>query len=198
MNKTIVKFCVLAMAGILVWNCSGSKGPDLSPDANRKTIKSAPDWYIHTPDSIHFRYSSSSATSQDMQLAVSKAELDAASQLARTINSEMNGLTKRAQEETGLGPDSHIIDQFSLTQEQVLSTALQDYAMVKKEIQEESSDTGKIYRAYVLLEWDESAAHKRLLEKIKQDEQLYTMMRSTELFEEMEQKVEEYRQRYNR
>ena len=38
----------------------------------------------------------------------------------------------------------------------------------------------------MLVEWDEGAAQKRLLQKIKEDEQLYTIMRSTELFEEME------------
>ena len=49
-----------------------------------------------------------------------------------------------------------------------------------------------------MIEWDEGAANKRLLQKIKEDEKLYTLMRSTELFEEMDEKVEKYRKRYNK
>ena len=110
----------------------------------------------------------------------------------------MNGLVKRAQEDTGLGEDSDLIDQFSQTQEQVIATSLKDWKVSEKEIQEEKSNNQRIYRAYVLIEWDEGAANKRLLQKIKEDEKLYTLMRSTELFEEMDKKVEKYRKRYNK
>ena len=44
----------------------------------------------------------------------------------------MNGLIKRAQEETGLGEDSSVIDQFSQTQEQVIATTLQDWESIKE------------------------------------------------------------------
>lgn len=199
MNRKLALQIVISMMGILVaFNCAGSKkGPDLSPEASRKTIKNTPDWFISSPEKEGFKYVASTATSQDMQLAINKARLDAAQTLAGEVSSEMNGLVKRAQEETGLGPDSHIIDQFSQTQEQVITTSLNDWKVVNKEVQEEKSDTGKIYRAFVLVEWDEGAAQKRLLQKIKEDEQLYTIMRSTELFDEMEEKVEKYRKRYN-
>jgi len=111
------------------------------------------------------------------------------------MDSEMNALVKRAQEETGLGDASEVIDQFSKTQEQIISKSLQDYKVKSKDIQSESSNTGNIYRAYVLIEWDEGAAQKRLLAQIKADEALYTAMRATELFDEMEAKTEAYRQR---
>ena len=123
-------------------------------------------------------------------------DLDFGNKLAGQVKSEMNGLIKRAQEETGLGEGSHVIDQFSQTQEQVIATALQDWKIAKKEIQEEKSSTGRIYRAYVLVEWDEGAAQKRLLAKIQSDEQIYTAIRATELYDEMEAKVEKYRERY--
>ena len=161
-------------------------------------LKNTPKWFINTPDKKGYKYVAATSTSQDMQLAINKARLDAAQTLVGQVGSEMNGLVKRVQEETGLGRDSHIIDQFSQTQEQVISTSLNDWKVVEKEVQEEASDIGKIYRAFVLVEWDEGAAQKRLLAKIKEDEQLYTAIRSTELFEEMEEKVEDYRKRYNK
>ncbi len=198
MKVRLIQLFIIIIAGAMAFNCAGSrKGPDLSPDPTRKTIKDAPDWYLNRPVKEGFRYEAATATSQDMQLAIDKARTSAATTLAGLVTSEWNGLVKRAQEETGLGADSRIIDQFSQTQEQIISTELKDIRVVKTVIQEEKTDVGKIYRGYVLVEFDETAAHKRLLQKIKENEELYTIMRSTELFDEMERKVEEYRKRYN-
>ncbi len=197
MKKLIYIITFLSLALVVSTNCGSSKGPDLFPEASRKTLSNLPHWFVDLPEKEGFRYETSTATSRDLQMAINKASLDASNKLAGQVKSEMNGLIKRAQEETGLGEDSSVIDQFSQTQEQVIATTLQDWKVSKKEIQEEKSDTGRIYRAYVLVEWDEGAAQKRLLAKIKADEQIYNAMRATELFEEMEAKVEKYRSRYN-
>ena len=198
MKNYLYKIIVVSCSLFFVFNCGSSKGPDLSPEVSRKTLKNAPKWFMNTPEKEGYRYTTATATSQDMQLAVNKARLDAAQNLAGQVSSEMNGLVKRAQEETGLGADSDLIDQFSQTQEQVIATSLKDWKVSEKEIQEEKSNNQRIYRAYVLIEWDEGAANKRLLQKIKEDEKLYTLMRSTELFEEMDKKVEKYRKRYSK
>ena len=198
MKNYLYKIIVVSCSLFFVFNCGSSKGPDLSPEVSRKTLKNAPKWFMNTPEKEGYRYTTATATSQDMQLAVNKARLDAAQNLAGQVSSEMNGLVKRAQEETGLGADSDLIDQFSQTQEQVIATSLKDWKVSEKEIQEEKSNNQRIYRAYVLIEWDEGAANKRLLQKIKEDEKLYTLMRSTELYEEMDEKVEKYRKRYSK
>ena len=198
MKNYLYKIIVVSCSLFFVFNCGSSKGPDLSPEVSRKTLKNAPKWFMNTPEKEGYRYTTATATSQDMQLAVNKARLDAAQNLAGQVSSEMNGLVKRAQEETGLGADSDLIDQFSQTQEQVIATSLKDWKVSEKEIQKEKSNNQRIYRAYVLIEWDEGAANKRLLQKIKEDEKLYTLMRSTELFEEMDKKVEKYRKRYSK
>lgn len=189
------KYLIPIFSMVLLYNCTGKSGPDLSPGANRKVLKSVPEWFLDTPKLEGFKYHSATATSQDLQGAISKAELDAANALSGQMESEMNAVIKRAQEETGLNFDSEIIDKFSKTQEQIISNSLRDYSISKKEIQEEKSDKSNIYRAYILIEWDEGAAQNRLLKKMKEDEQIYTIMRSTELFDEMEKKVEEYRNR---
>ena len=198
MKKRTYKLSLIIIIGLFILNCGSNKGPDLSPDASRKTLKDVPEWYITTPEKEGFKYVASTSTSQDLQLAVNKATLDASNRLAGQVESEMNALVKRAQEETGLGPDSHIIDQFSQVQEQVITTSLKDWSVSKKEIQEEKSDVGRIYRTYVLIEWDAGAAHQRLLEQLKQNEEIYTQIRATELFDEMEKKVEAYRERYGK
>ncbi len=183
---------------LIIINCGAKSGPDLSPDASKQTIKSSPDWFLNPPYKEGFKSNASSATSQDMQLAIDKARTSASTTLAGMIESEWNSLVKRVQEETGLEENSKLIDQFSSTQEQVISKRLNDINVSKREVMEERTDGGKkIYRAYVLVEYDEGAAQKRMLEQIKADEQLYNAMRATELYEEMNKKVEEYRKRYS-
>ena len=194
MANQIIKIGLTLTLGFIAFNCSNS-GPDLSPEPTRKVMKNIPDWYIDLPKQDGYRYETGSATSQDLQLSVNKATLDAASRLAATINSQMEGYTKRVQEENGLGTDSDILDRYSQVQSQTIATALQDYSVAKKQILEERSDNQDIYRAYVLLEWDEGAAPKQLLDKIKADKEIYDAVRASELIKEMESKVEAYRQR---
>mgnify|MGYP006118105507 CR=1 FL=1 len=194
MKINVLFICIIST--LLISGCRSKGGPDLSPDASKKTIKSAPDWFLNPPLKAGFLTNSSSATSQDMQMALDKARTSAASTLAGLIESQWNGLVKRAQEETGLAESSQVIDHFSNTQEQIISNRLKDIRVSQREILEEKTDDGRrIYRAYILVEYDEGAAQKRLLAKIKADEQLYTAMRATELYDEMETKVEAYRKR---
>ncbi|MBC8198164.1 MAG: hypothetical protein H8E60_09790 [Candidatus Marinimicrobia bacterium] len=194
MRKIIV---LLTLTAIFI-GCAGKKGPDLSPDASRKTIGNMPEWFMNPPKKDGFRYNAGTATSQDMQLAIDKARTSAATTLAGFVESEWNGLAKRAQEETGLGPDSDIIDQFSNTQEQIISKQLNDLYVAEQTVQDEKSDKGRIYRAYVLVEFNEGAANERLLAQLKANEKIYNAIRATELFEEMEDKVAKYRERYNK
>ena len=196
MKKIFFKIITFTFILLLSTNCGSSKGPDLTPDASKKTLSGVPDWFLNTPNNEGYRYTSAESTSRSMQMAIDKATLAASNKLAGQVKSEMNGLIKRTQEETGLDEASSVIDRFSQVQEQVIATSLEDWKVSKQEIEVQKTDTGKIYRAYVLVEWDEGAANKRLLEKIKSNEEVYNAIRATELYEEMEEKVERYRERY--
>ena len=196
MANQIIKIGLTLTLAFIAFNCSNS-GPDLSPEPTRKVMKNIPDWYIDLPKQDGYRYETGSATSQDLQLAVNKATLDEASRLAAQIESEMEGYTKRVQEETGLGSSSEILDRYSQTQGQIIATSLKDYQVIKKELLEEKSNTQNIFRSYILIEWDEGAANKRLLDQIQADKELYDAMRATDLLNEMEEKVEAYRNRMN-
>ena len=180
---------------LFIIGCGSKSGPDLSPEASRKTVKNLPDWYMSTPVKDGYQYSAAEATSQSMQLAVDKVRVAAVSNLSQMIKSEWNGYTKRVQEETGMGSDSKLLDQFSTTQENVISNQLDNVRVKEKEIQVENSAGTRIYRAFVLVEFDENAAQAKLLAQIKADQQLYDAIKASELIDEMEQKVEAYRQR---
>ena len=192
--KNYLLFTLLTF-GLLIIGCGSKSGPDLSPEASRKTVKNLPDWYMNTPVKDGYQYSAAEATSQSMQLAVDKARVAAVSNLSQMIKSEWNGYTKRVQEETGMGSDSKLLDQFSTTQENVISNQLENVIVKEKEIQVENSGGTRIYRIFVLVELDENAAQDKLLAQIKADQQLYDAIKASELIDEMEQKVEAYRQR---
>ena len=193
MNKLFITY--ITIIGFLFIGCGSKSGPDLSPEASRKTVKNLPDWYLNTPVKEGFKYQAAEATSQSMQLAVDKARVSAVSTLSQMIKSEWNGYTKRVQEETGMGSDSKLLDQFSSTQENVISNQLAGIMVKEKDIQVENSGGTDIYRVFVLIEFDENAANEKLLAQIKADQQLYDAMKASELVDEMEQKVEAYRQR---
>ncbi|SVC83215.1 uncharacterized protein METZ01_LOCUS336069 [marine metagenome] len=191
-NIIIIIVCV---SGFLLVGCGSKSGPDLYPEASRKTVKKLPKWYINTPVKEGYKYSAAEATSQSMQMAVDKARVSAVSNLSQMIKSEWNGYTKRVQEETGIGVESNILDQFSSTQENVISNQLDNVMVKEKEIQVENSDGTQIFRVFVLVEFDENAGNEKLLAQIKADQVLYDAIKASELVDEMEQKVEAYRQR---
>ena len=193
MNKLYI--ISVTIFGLLFIGCGSRSGPDLSPEAASKTVKNVPDWYLETPKVGGYLYSAANATSQSMQLAVDKARMTAISNLSQMIKSEWSGYTKRVQEEIGTGVDSKLIDQFTQTQENTISNQLENVIVKDKDIQVMNSGGTRIYNVYVLVEFNTNAAEEKLLAQIKADQQLYDAIRASELVDEMEQKVEAYRQR---
>ena len=191
LNYKSITVLLVLVSMVLMIGCAGG------------SISNMPRWYEKVPTKKGLIYENGTATSKDMQLAVNKATLDANNRLAGQLNSEMNALVQRAQEELGLGADSKVIAHFSQTQEQVMSETLSGVRTDKKSVFIESKTKDQvgrkieIYRAYVLIVYDESMATRRLLNRIRENELLYTAMRSTQLYEEMEKKVEDYRKRMN-
>jgi len=127
----IIFLFTLLTFSLFIIGCGSKSGPDLSPEASRKTVKNLPVWYMNTPVKDGYQYSAAEATIQSMQLAVDKVRVAAVSNLSQMIKSEWNGYTKRVQEETGMGSDSKLLDQFSTTQENVISNQL-DNVRVKE------------------------------------------------------------------
>ena len=184
------------IAALILPGCGSKGGPDLSPEASRKAVKNLPKWIVNTPEKDGYKYQAGQATSQSMQLAVDKARVAAVSNLSQMVKSEWSGYTKRVQEETGMGSESKLLDQFSTTQENVISNQLENVMVKERDIQVENSDGTRIYRVFILVEYDLNAANEKLLAQIKADQQLYDAIKASELVDEMEQKVETYRQRY--
>ena len=193
MNKLYI--LSITILYLLFIGCGPKLGPNLSPEASSKTVKNVPDWYLETPNNEGYVYAAANGTSQNMQLAIDKARMAAVSNLSQMIKSEWSGYTQRVQEEIGSGIDSKLLDKFSQTQENTISNQLENVIVKEKDIQVMNSSGTRIYNVYILVEYDTNAAHERLLQQIKADQELYDAIKAAELVDEMEQKVEAYRQR---
>ena len=189
LNYKSITILLVIVAMVFMFGCAGG------------SISNMPKWYEKMPTKKGLIYENGTATSKDMQLAVNKATLDAVSRLTGQLNSEISAFNKRAQEDTGLGANSKIIDDFSQVQEQVMSEQLSGVKTDKKSVfidknaKDQYGRKAEIYRAYVLIAYDEEFATQRLLNRIRENEALYNAMRATQLYEEMEEKVEDYRKR---
>ena len=149
---------------------------------------SIPGWYTKIPDKKGYRYAVGTEKGDELQNAQDEAREIAVRALAQQMQTEMSGNMKRAQEEIN---DRAAVDNFRSTQTNTFSLKIGDYRVAKQEVSREKG----LFRVFVLVEYDEGAATKRLLDKIKQNKELHEAMRTTQLYKEMEKEVEAFRRR---
>ena len=160
---------------------------NLAPTPSEKTIKNIPDWYLETPNEDNAFHAAVSATSKDLQTAITKAQVRGRASLAQQMEARMANLTKDFVEETGVEEGAEILQFFSTTTKAVTDRTLVGSQTVKKQILPE----GGVYRAYVLMRLPLDSANKLLLEKLKANEEAYTRFRATEAFEELNMELED-------
>ncbi len=187
MSRLII-ILVLFLSLSLIIGCGGTKKQGITPPATKDVIKSAPDWYLNPPQDPNYIFATGTATSRDMQLARDKAADAARMDIAKTIETRFNGLSKRFQEEVGTAEDAQYLDMFTQATKAVVSTVLSGVNIDKTDIGAE----GGVYRAWVLMKMPLGATSQALLNKIKQQEQLYTRFRATQVFEELEKETEAF------
>jgi len=180
---------VLILVTIIV-GCGGTQKTGITPPATSAVIESAPEWFLTPPQDPNFLFATGTATSRDMQLARDKASDAARMEIVKSIETHFDGLSKRFQEEVGTSADAQYLDQFTQATKSVASQVLSGVSIDKTSLATEAG----IFRAYVLLKMSLAASDQALLNKIKQQEQLYTRFRSTQVFDELQKEVEGIRQ----
>lgn len=176
--RSIISFLLVAMSLMLI-GCSGTKSLQATDTGD------VPDWFTNVPKDPNFLYGAKTATSQDLQLALDKASTDARAEIARQVEIKVEGLQKRFQEETGTSTDAQLLDQFTQVNKTVVSTSLSGTQIAK---QKQMKD-GNLWRAYVLVEYPVGAANEAFIKQIKNNEQLYTRLRATQTFKELDEEV---------
>ena len=182
-NSVAVGCLVLAVVG-----CTSAPQPrtQSTPLPVSKTdLGEQPEWFLQTPQAPDYLYASATQISKDMQVALDKATMAGREEISRQLETKLETLRKRFQEETGVGSESSLLQNFDQSGKEVASEALTgSYAKSKRTVRE-----GQVWRAYVLVEYPIGEANRSLMKKIRAQEDMYTRFRATKAFEELDKEV---------
>jgi HSP20 family molecular chaperone IbpA len=154
-----------------------------------ETTDNIPKWFLDLPIKEGFTYAVGTAETPDLQLAVDIAVLNAKTTLADSMNSRVRSQTKNFISKLGSDDvDASVVSEVEkATRNLVLDADVSGWQ--QKELDVQSS--GPQYRVYVLLEYSDVRASTFLHDRIKKDEALFTKIKSTKAFEELDEAVRE-------
>jgi len=152
-----------------------------------KQIEQIPEWYLNIPSADDTIYSSGSARAPDLQLAVDIAIMNAKTTLADRINGKLDSMTKSFVAKIGSTDlDTSVLNEIEKTSKNVIASVdVAGYVVDKSDITQE----GAQYRAYVLLAYNSEEATKIMMNRMKRDRMIYSRIRSTEAWKELEDEV---------
>ena len=150
-------------------------------------IEKIPSWYLKIPSDDDTIYSSGSAKAPDIQLAVDIAIMNAKTTLADRINGKLDSMTKSFVAKIGSDDlDTSVLTEIEKTSKNVIASVdVAGYVVDQSDITQE----GTQYRAYVLLAYNSEEATKVLMNRMKRDRMIYSRIRSTEAWKELEEEV---------
>ena len=152
-----------------------------------KQIEQIPEWYLNIPSADDTIYSSGSARAPDLQLAVDIAIMNAKTTLADRINGKLDSMTKSFVAKIGSDDlDTSVLNEIEKTSKNVIASVdVAGYIIDKSDVTQE----GTQYRAYVLLSYNSEEATKIMMNRMKIDRMIYSRIRSTEAWKELEEEV---------
>ena len=152
-----------------------------------KQIEQIPEWYLNIPSADDTIYSSGSARAPDLQLAVDIAIMNAKTTLADRINGKLDSMTKSFLAKIGSDDlDTSVLNEIEKVSKNVIASVdVAGYIIDKSDVTQE----GAQYRAYVLLAYNNEEATKVLMNRMKRDKMIYSRIRSTEAWKELEEEV---------
>ena len=150
-------------------------------------VEQIPEWYLNIPSADDTIYSSGSAKAPDLQLAVDIAIMNAKTTLADRINGKLDSMTKSFVAKIGSNDlDTSVLTEIEKTSKNVIASVdVAGYVVDKSDITQE----GTQYRAFVLIAYNNEEATKIMMNRMKRDKMIYSRIRSTEAWKELEEEV---------
>ena len=150
-------------------------------------VVKVPDWYTKMPDNEDAIYAVGTAISPELQLSNDIAILSAKTTLADRINGKLDSMTKSFVAKIGSDDlDTSVLNEIEKTSKNVIASVdVAGYVVDKSDITQE----GAQYRAYVLLAYNSEEATKIMMNRMKRDRMIYSRIRSTEAWKELENEV---------
>jgi hypothetical protein len=192
-TKLMASVSVLALT---LGACSASQPKSVvdTPEIRYKTAKVnaavsvVPDWYKKMPEKKGSIFTTGSATAPDLQFAVDIATLNAKVVLADRINGKLKAMTKSWMAKFGNSDlDASVMTEIEKVAKNVIANVdVAGYNPVEVDV----FPAGTQYRAFVLLEYSDKEAAKVILNRMRKDRMVYSRLRSTEAWKELEREVE--------
>ena len=153
-----------------------------------KQITNIPEWYMNMPTDEEAIYSSGTSRAPDMQLAVDIAIMNAKTVLADRINGKLSSMTKTFVAKIGSSDlDTSVLSEIEKVSKNIIAEVdVAGYKVDKSNITQD----GTQYRAYVLLEYSNEEAIKIMMNRMRKDRMVYSRLRSTEAWKELENQVD--------
>ena len=147
-----------------------------------------PDWYKKMPEKEGSIFTIGTATAPDLQLAVDIATLNAKVVLADRINGRLKAMTKSWIAKLGQSDvDATVMTEIEKVAKNVIANVdVAGYNLVEVSL----APSGTQYRAFVLLEYSDKEAQKILMNRLRKDRMIYSRVRSTKAWKELELEVE--------
>ena len=159
----------------------------------KEQISYVPEWFKEQPTDSENIFSVGTSVTPDMQFAIDAAILNAKVVLADRINSRLRSQTKQFKAKGGSGDfDSSLISELErATKNLVVDTDVSGYSVKNTEV----FPHGTQYRAFVLLEYSDAEARKILTNRLRKEEQLFNRLKVTKAWKELDNAVEEEKNR---
>jgi hypothetical protein len=162
------------------------KAEEKKVEAVEQIVSDIPSWCQSIPVSDVALYACGSGNSGNMNMARTRANLDAKRQLADMIDSQISSRMEDFLQSIGTGANEQIKQQSEIiTKNVTVEAQLTGY----KQKESETQNIGSKFQHYVLLEYPIGKANQALLNKIKQDEILSTQKAADAAMAELEAEI---------
>ena len=150
-------------------------------------VSQVPKWYKKMPEEKDAIFTVGSATAPDLQLAVDIATLNGKVVLADRINGKLKAMTKSWIAKFGQSDvDARVMTEIEKVAKNVIANVdVAGYNPVETEV----FAAGTQYRAFVLLKYSDKEASKIIMNRLRKDRMIYSRLRSTEAWKELEDEV---------
>ena len=191
-----VSLLALGLSACAGNNADKSAAPELpisTPELKYNTEKTKtnvsviPDWYSVLPEKEGSIYTTGTAVAPDLQLSVDIAILNAKTVLADRINGKLDSMTKSFVAKIGSNDlDASVLQEIEKTTKNVIASVdVAGYNPTRLDV----FPHGVQYRAFVLLEYNDKNAWKIIMNRLRKDRMVYSRLRSTEAWKELEGEV---------
>jgi len=196
MQRLITTPLMITLLGLaILWvGCSTPTTDVASVDPAKPNIQDLllrpdPEWFPIPVEDPSYIYGYASRSSKYLQLALDDARNAARFEIAIQIETKIRGLFERFRQEVGAEEDAELLATTIAVSKEVVSEVPKEAKTTKQDLKRE----GSFHIAYVLMEMPIGEANAALMQKIKTNRNMYTRLRASQGFKELEAEVEKYK-----